>query len=60
MDIVIIFLVIVIIIIIGVIVYYNLNYIFVNKNDKKVLNSGFSFLDDNYLKNYIESIEMSN
>ena len=31
-----------------------------NKNDKKVLNSGFSFLDDNYLKNYIESIEMSN
>ena len=37
MDIVIIFLVIVIIIIIGVIVYYKLNYIFVNKNDKKVL-----------------------
>lgn len=60
MDIVIIFLVVVLIIVISVVIYYRLNYIFVNKNDKKVLNSGFSFLDDNYLNNYINSIQISN
>ena len=61
MDIVIfVILIIIIIISTGIIIYYKMNYIFVNKNDKKVLNSGFSFLDDNYLKNYVNTLEMQN
>lgn len=61
MDIVIfVILIIIIIISAGIIIYYKMNYIFVNKNDKKVLNSGFSFLDDNYLKNYVNTLEMQN
>ena len=53
-------LIIIIIITVSIIIYYKMNYIFVNKNDKKVLNSGFSFLDDNYLKNYVNTLEMQN
>lgn len=61
MDIIIfVILIIIIIISAGIIIYYKMNYIFVNKNDKKVLNSGFSFLDDNYLKNYVNTLEMQN
>lgn len=45
-----------VIIIIGVVLYFKFNYIFVNKNDKETLNTGFSFLNDDYLENYVRSI----
>lgn len=45
--------------VIGFVLYFKFNYIFVNKNDKETLNTGFSFLDDNYLDDYIRSINNS-
>ena len=49
-----------IVVIVGFVLYFKFNYIFINKNDKEVLNSGFSFLDDEYLDNYIKNLNNGN
>ena len=43
---------------IAYIVYINMQYVIISKDDKS-LNAGMSFLDENYLNNYVNNLNKS-
>lgn len=48
---------IVLVIVIAFMIYIKFNYTFITKTDQQLLNSSFSFLDDNYLNKFITDVK---
>lgn len=47
---------IVLILVIAFMIYIKFNYTLITKTDQQLLNSSFSFLDDNYLNKFINDV----
>lgn len=48
---------IVLILVIAFMIYIKFNYTLITKTDQQLLNSSFSFLDDNYLNKFINDVK---
>lgn len=48
---------IILVIVIAFMVYIKFNYTIITKTDQQLLNSSFSFLDDNYLNKFISDVK---
>lgn len=49
---------IIIVLICGFLLYLKFNYVFMTPSDKQILNSSFSFLNDDYLNDFVKKMNI--